>query len=143
MESYHNIKEKIEEINEKKIEGARIRGKCLWYELWYEEGEKSLKFILNLEKCRGIEGQIRKLIVNNQEITNQSKYQNEFLFFYKTLFRNTSANTSEDCERFLNEVSVPKLNYEDARICEVIKMNLNCCKLLSPCKTINLQEMTD
>ena len=27
-----------------------------------------------------------------------------------------SANTSEDCERFLNKVSVPKLNYENARI---------------------------
>ena len=39
------------------------------------------------------------------------------MFFYETLFRNTSANTS-DCERFLNEVSVPKLNYEDTRICE-------------------------
>ena len=129
MESYHNIKEKIEEINGKKIEGARIRGKCLWY----EEGEKSLKFILNLEKCRGIEGQIRKLIVNNQEITNQSKYQNEFLFFYKTLFRNTSANTSEDCERFLNEVSVPKLNYEDARICEG---DLNELELLKDLKSI-------
>lgn len=29
-----------------------------------------------------------------------------------------SANTFEDCERFLNEVSVPKLNYEDTRICK-------------------------
>ena len=28
-----------------------------------------------------------------------------------------SANTSEDCKRFLNNVSVPKLNIEDARIC--------------------------
>ena len=30
----------------------------------------------------------------------------------------SSANTSEDCESFLNEVSVPKSNYEDAIICE-------------------------
>ena len=28
------------------------------------------------------------------------------------------ANTFEDCEHFLNEVSVPKLNSEDIRICE-------------------------
>ena len=40
LESYHNIKDKIEEIYEKKAEGARIRSKCLWY----EEVEKSLKF---------------------------------------------------------------------------------------------------
>ena len=114
LESYHNIKNKIEEIYEKKAEGARIRSKCLWY----EEGEKSSKFFLNLEKRRGIQGQIRKLIVNNQEITHQNKIQNELLFFYETLFKNTLSNTSEDCESFLNEVSVPKLNYEDAIICE-------------------------
>ena len=30
LESYHNIKNKIEEIYEKKAEGARIRSKCLW-----------------------------------------------------------------------------------------------------------------
>ena len=41
--SYRNIKNKIEEIY-KKAEGARIRSKCFWY----EEGEKSSKFFLNL-----------------------------------------------------------------------------------------------
>ena len=82
MESYHNIKDKIEEIYRTKAEGARIRSKCSWY----EEGKKSSKFFLNLEKRRGIQGQIRKLIVNNQEITHQNKMQNELLFFYETLF---------------------------------------------------------
>ena len=79
--------------------------------MWYEEGEKSSKLFLNLEKRRGIQGQIRKLIVNNQKITHQNKIQNELLFFYETLFRNTSANTSDKCESFLNEVFFPKLNY--------------------------------
>ena len=37
--SYRNIKDKIEEIYEKKAEGARIRSK----RLWHEEGEKSSK----------------------------------------------------------------------------------------------------
>ena len=86
--------------------------------MWYEEGEKLWKFFLNLEKGKGTQSQIRKLIVNNQEITDQNKIQNELLFFYETLFRNTSANTSEYCKSFLNEVFVPKLNCKDARICE-------------------------
>ena len=90
------MKNKIEEIYEKKAEGARIRSKCLRY----EEGEKSSKFFLHLEKQRGIQDQIRKLIVNNQEITDLNKIQNELLFFYETLFRNTSANTSEGCQSF-------------------------------------------
>ena len=64
LESYHNIKDKVEEIYGKKAEGTRIRSKCLWY----ERGEKLSKFFLNLEKRRDIQGQIRKLIVNNQEI---------------------------------------------------------------------------
>ena len=55
----------------KKVEGARIRSKSLWY----KEGEKSSNFFLNLEKRRGIQGQIRKLIVNNHEITDQNKIQ--------------------------------------------------------------------
>ena len=71
-----------------------------------------------MEKRRGIQGQIRKLIINNQEITDQNKIQNELIFNYETIFRNTSANTSEDCENFLNKALVSKLNYEDARICE-------------------------
>ena len=86
--------------------------------MWFEERNKSSKFFLNMEKRRGIQGQIRRLKVNNQIITDQNKIQNELLFFYETLFRNTSENTSEDFKSFLNEVFVPKLNYEDARICE-------------------------
>ena len=122
MLSYRNIKDKIEEIYEKKAEGARIRSKCLWY----EELEKSSKKNLNLEKRRGTQGQVKKLIANNQEITDQNKIQNELLFFYETLFGNTSANTSEDCEYFLSEVFVPKLNYEHARIWEGDLNGLNC-----------------
>ena len=68
---------------EKKTEGARIKSKCLWY----EEGEKSSKFFLNLEKCRGIQGQIRKLIVNNHEITDQNKIQKELLFFHELFLK--------------------------------------------------------
>ena len=86
--------------------------------MWYEEGEKSLKFFLNLEKRRGIQGEIRKLIVNSYEITDLNKIQKELLFFNETLFKNTSVNTFEGYERFLNEVSILKLNYENARIWE-------------------------
>ena len=129
MESYHNIKDKIEQICEKKAEGARIRSKCLWY----EEGEKSSKFFLNLEKRGGIQGQIRKLIVKNQETSHQNKIQNQLLFFHETLFRNTSANISKDCKSFLNKVFVPKLNYEGARICE---SDLNELELLKALKSM-------
>ena len=63
---------------------------------------------------------------------HQNKIQNELLVFYESLFRNTSANTSEDCERFLNEVSVHKLNYEDARVCVGDLNELELLKALKP-----------
>ena len=44
-----------------------------------------------------------------------------------------SANTSENCESFLNKVLVPKLNYEDARICGV---DLNKLELLKALKSM-------
>ena len=40
---------------------------------------------------------------------------NEPLFVYK---RNKLVNISENCKRFLNKVSIPELDYEDARICK-------------------------
>ena len=43
-----------------------------------------------------------------------------------------SANTSENCESFLNEAFVPKLYYEDARICE---SDLNELELLKALKS--------
>ena len=39
------LRTRLKKMYEKKTEGARIRSKCLWY----EEGEKSWKFSLNLE----------------------------------------------------------------------------------------------
>ena len=40
------MKTKLEQIYEEKANGVKIRSKCEWYEF----GEKSSKFFLNLEK---------------------------------------------------------------------------------------------
>ena len=66
---------------------------------------KIIEILFKPAKHREIQGKIRKLIVNNHEITNQNKIQNELLFFYETLFRKRSANISGDffsSKRFLN-----------------------------------------
>ena len=81
LQKYNKIKSEIEDIYEKFVEGAKVRSKCIWY----KEGEKSTKFFLNLEKKRALQGQIRKLIIGNQEITDQNKLQNELQLFYRNL----------------------------------------------------------
>ena len=45
-ECYLECKQKLQNIYNKKVNGIRIRSKCNWY----ENGEKSTKFFLNLEK---------------------------------------------------------------------------------------------
>ena len=64
IQSYIIYKKGINSIYDHIAEGIRIRSKCDWY----EHGEKSSKFFLNLEKKRGNQNQIRKLIIDEKEI---------------------------------------------------------------------------
>ena len=63
VQSY-NIYKKFDSIYDHIAEGIRIRSKCDWY----QHREKSTKFFLNLEKKRGNQNQIRKLIIDEKEI---------------------------------------------------------------------------
>ena len=56
MQVAHSIYDQI-------AEGIRIRSK---YD-WYEHGEKSTKYFLNLEKNRGNQNQIRKRIIDEKK----------------------------------------------------------------------------
>ena len=49
----------LDAIYEKKANGRKIRSKCHWY----EHGEKSTKFFLNLEKNGAVQSQIRNILV--------------------------------------------------------------------------------
>ena len=51
-EEYNDCKPQLEQIYKIKANGIKIRSKCEWY----EHGEKSSKFFLNLEKSRAIQG---------------------------------------------------------------------------------------
>ena len=48
------------------VRSVRVRSRCQQH----EEGEKSNKFFLNLEKVRGSQGKVRKLIASNHEIAD-------------------------------------------------------------------------
>ena len=47
-----------------------------------EAGEKSSKFFLNLDNLNGMQCEIRKILVNYQEITDPNRILNEINFFY-------------------------------------------------------------
>ena len=64
------------------MEGIHIRTK--WQ--WYKEGEKLSKFFLNRGKFNGMQSQIRQVTVNDKEITELNKIQNEIRNFHETIF---------------------------------------------------------
>ena len=51
---YTETDEKLDKIYQEKANGVRIGSKCNWY----EHGEKSSKFFLNLEKFCAVQNQI-------------------------------------------------------------------------------------
>ena len=65
---YNSIKNELEAIYDHVSEGIRIRSKCDWYE--YDK--KSTKFFLNLEKQQGAQNKIKKLIIDETEVTDQT-----------------------------------------------------------------------
>ena len=79
---YDKCKRDLEEIYDNIAEGTRIRSRCHWY----EEGEKSSKFFLNIEKFNGTQSQICKIIVNDQEIVDPNKILNGIRIFCESLF---------------------------------------------------------
>ena len=79
---YVETNEKLDKIYQKKANGIRIRSKCNWY----EHGEKSSKFFLNLEKSRAVQNQIRNILKDNIVINNKKDINKELYLYYKNLF---------------------------------------------------------
>ena len=63
---YIETNEKLDKIYHEKTNSIRIRSKCNWYDY----GEKSSNFFLNLEKSRVVQNQIRNILIDNIEIYN-------------------------------------------------------------------------
>ena len=105
-QQYGLLKCELDEIYDKIAEGVRVRSRCQQY----EEGEKSNKFFLNLEKVRGSQGKVRKLIVSNHEIADPQLIEQEIVFFYKSLFKNNIKKTLSEQTNFLDTLQIPKLS---------------------------------
>ena len=110
-EKLQNIKvhEDLEKIYDEIATGIRIRSKCNWYEL----GEKSNKYFLNLEKKNAKTSTITKLIVENTIIANQNDILLNIEKFYKNQFENKNENSESDCNFFFKDIDLPSLSEAD------------------------------
>ena len=83
LSKYECLKNDLELIYNHIAEGIRIRSKCNYY----EQGEKSTKFFLHLEKQRSNQNRIQKLIALEKEINNETEILNQIKLFYETLIK--------------------------------------------------------
>ena len=63
----NRVKLELNTILLDEAQGSIVRSRARWI----EEGEKSTSYFFNLEKQNAIKKNIRKLIHNNKEVTNQ------------------------------------------------------------------------
>ena len=111
---YIACKDKLDAIYEKKANGLKIRSKCDWY----EHGEKSTKFFLNLEKNRAVQSQIRNIIVEGNHLNDQFAINKQLYLFYKTLFKNSQVLDNDKLQNCLSNVVIPRLSTNEAHKCK-------------------------
>ena len=111
---YLECKNNLEQIYQEKANGIKIRSKCDWYEF----GEKSSKFFLNLEKQHALQNQVQTLLFGQNEITNKNQINHQLHHFYKTLFTEKLQIQNEDIAAYLNQINIPVLTGEQSQTCE-------------------------
>ena len=75
----------------KKLKGYILRSKCQIF----EEGEKSTKFFLGLEKKKAISGTIESVVVGENEVTDYKEVLDEIKKFYEQLFSKKVLNETD------------------------------------------------
>ena len=106
LSKYNSIKNELDVIYDHITEGMRIRSKCNWY----EHGEKSKHLFFNLEKQRGSQNTIKKLVVDDKEITNQTLISERIREFYETFFKKQKQDAAKEMGIFFSDVDIPKLS---------------------------------
>ena len=115
LQEYNKCKQDLEEIYYYITEGIILRSKTDWYEL----GEKSTKYFLNLEKRNKAKSHIRMILTeSSSEITDSKTMLSKLKSFYSYLYEQRSTKTKADCLHYISNFSVPKLSEEDRTICE-------------------------
>ena len=111
---YNSFKDELNDIYEEISNGTKIRSCCNWYEL----GEKSNKYFLNLEKSQARKNILHKICSKTQEITDLTKINTAIFDFYANLFKEKLKTNIESLNNFLRDLSIPSLPETQKQICE-------------------------
>ena len=71
-----------------------------------------------MEKRKGLNGTVKKIIKNDIEITDQLEIQRELRMFYERLFKKTICNTNSKVVSFLDNIYLPVINNDFFNLCQ-------------------------
>ena len=103
--AYNLCELELENIYDKKAEGAKIRSKCEWY----QHGEKPTKLFLNLEKQKAINTTVRHSFDDDKVIADLKEIKACICKFYKNLFKKNVSKSDSEKKSFLNSIALPNL----------------------------------
>ena len=88
--------------------GAILRSRCNWY----EDGEKSSKFFLNLEKRKAINSTVKKNIDKDsgKQLSESNEILAELHNFYSKLFTKKCTVSKFQCAKFLENINLPLIS---------------------------------
>ena len=112
---YYYCKQELESIYTYITEGIIMRSKTDWY----EHGEKSTKYFLNLEKRNKAKSHIRKIMTDDlRETSDPTIIMSNLKTFYGTLYKSRSHKTESECLSYLDSIDTPKLSEDEKNLCE-------------------------
>ena len=110
------MKTEFELQNDYITQGAIIRTRATWY----EQGEKSNKYFLNLENSRGKKSSIRKIFKEDESSTsNPQVIMKELHSFYSDLYkRSVNENSETLTDSYMRDLHLPKLTLDQRDRCD-------------------------
>ena len=118
LEEYHTKKNELESIYNFIAEGIILRSKVNWY----DDGEKSSTYFLNLVKRNKAKSHIRKIVIDDSLHVNETTDPGEILSnlrnFYSSLYKRQSNKTENECLEYLENLNLTRLNDAEKAVCE-------------------------
>ena len=99
---------------------------------WYEHGEKSSKYFLNLGKRNKAKSHVCKLLTEtDEEISNPSEIMIHIKDFYSSLYKQRSSQMEAECLEYLSRINIPSLTQVESDSCEGLLTKKECWEVLS------------